>query len=88
MVVNFRVHGISQDVRKLTRTPTLIKKLIICFFINKNDEYVKIIIACENDVYVFFINKTSKRDGISFTVYITMNQLIFFFFYLNPIITA
>jgi hypothetical protein len=26
MIVNFRIHGINQDTRKLTRTPTLIKK--------------------------------------------------------------
>ena len=26
MVVNFRARGISRDTRKLTRTPTLIKK--------------------------------------------------------------
>ena len=28
MVVNFRVRGISRGMRKLTRTPTLIKKNI------------------------------------------------------------
>jgi hypothetical protein len=41
MVVNFRAHGISQGVRKLVQTPTLIKKNIRTKLRRKKDEIDK-----------------------------------------------
>jgi hypothetical protein len=35
MIVNFSVHKISQDTRKLTQTSTLIKKIILFICIAK-----------------------------------------------------
>ena len=34
MVVNFRACGISRGVRELARTPTLIKKIKLVFYLN------------------------------------------------------
>jgi hypothetical protein len=41
MVVNFRTHEISRGTRKLTRTPMLIKKKLVCYYIFKNKFFEK-----------------------------------------------